>query len=47
MATAAEWMFLLGLVLPPAVVLVAALAAIASAVRGRRAETPQVHLEAA
>jgi len=47
MATAAEWMFILGLVLPPAVVVVAALAAIASAVRGRRAETPQVHLEAA
>jgi hypothetical protein len=47
MATAAEWMFILGLALPPAIVLVAALAAIASVVRGRRVETPQVHVEAA
>jgi len=46
MVAAAEWMFILGLTVPPAVVLVAALVAIASAVRGRRFETPQVHVEA-
>jgi hypothetical protein len=40
-------MFILGLVVPPAIVLVAVHAAIASAVRGRTAETPQVHVEAA
>jgi hypothetical protein len=46
MITAAESMFILGLIVPPAVALVAALAAIASAVHGRTAQTPQVHVEA-
>ena len=45
MSTAAEWMFILGLVVPPAVVFVAALAAVASAFRGRAAQTPHVHVE--
>ena len=46
MVAAAEWMFILGLILPPTLVFVAVLVATASAVRGRKTETPQVHVQA-
>ena len=45
MATAAEWLFILGLVVPPAVVVMAALFAVASALRGQPIDTGRAHVQ--